>query len=172
MLEVYIWLYKQIVYAQHKIRLGKWDSQTSPGFWDKNNLQILARRPDLVKVNKKKKKKKRKKKMKRTYQIVDFAVFADHRVKLKESEKSCLYIDLGLRTEKLWNMKGTVIPIVIGALGTVTKALIQRLDDLEIREQVETIRTTTLTRSARILRRVLESWRDLLSLKLLWEAIS
>ena len=33
----------------------------------------------------------------------------------------------------------TVIPNVIGALGTVTKGLIQGLEDLEIRRQVETI---------------------------------
>ena len=39
-------------------------------------------------------------------------------------------------------MKRTKIPIVIGALGTVTKGLVQGLDDLEIRGQVETIQTT------------------------------
>ena len=33
----------------------------------------------------------------------------------------------------------TVIVIVIGALGTVTKGLIQGLDDLEIKGQLETI---------------------------------
>ena len=32
-----------------------------------------------------------------------------------------------------WNIKVTVIPILIGALGTVTKGLVQRLEDLEIR---------------------------------------
>ena len=39
----------------------------------------------------------------------------------------------------LWNMKMTVIPIVVDALGVVTKGLISRLEDLEIRGQVETI---------------------------------
>ena len=51
-------------------------------------------------------------------------------------------------------MKVTVIPIVIDALGTVTKELVQ---GLEIRRQVKTIQTTALLRSARILRRVLET---------------
>ena len=54
-------------------------------------------------------------------------------------------------------MKVTVIPIVIGALGTVTEELVQGLEDLEIRGRVETIQTTALLRSARILRRVLET---------------
>ena len=59
-----------------------------------------------------------------------------------------------------------VIPIVIGALGTVTKGLIQRPKDLEITERVETIQTTTLLRTAGILRRILETRGNLLSLKL------
>ena len=49
------------------------------------------------------------------------------------------------------------MPIVIGAFDTVTKRLVQGLVDLEIRRRVETIQTTTLIRSARILRRVLET---------------
>ncbi len=54
-------------------------------------------------------------------------------------------------------MKVTLIPIVIGVLGTVTKGLVQGLEDLEIRGRVETIQTTVLLRSARILRGVLET---------------
>ena len=40
------------------------------------------------------------------------------------------------------------------------------LEELEIRARVETIQTTALLRSAWILRRVEETWEDLLSLKL------
>ena len=58
--------------------------------------------------------------------------------------------------KKLWNMKVTIIPIVIGAFGTVTKGLLKGLEDLEVGGRVETIQTTTLLRMARILRRVLE----------------
>ena len=54
-------------------------------------------------------------------------------------------------------MKVTVIPIAIGVLGTVTKELVQRLKDLEIRGRMKTIQTTSLLRSARILRKVLET---------------
>ena len=54
-------------------------------------------------------------------------------------------------------MKVMFIPIIIGALGTVTEGLSKRLDELEIRGGVETIYTTTLLRSTRILRRVLET---------------
>ena len=58
---------------------------------------------------------------------------ADHRVKLKEREKKDKYLDLAWELKKMWNMKVTFIPIVIGILGTVTKGLIKGENDLEIR---------------------------------------
>ena len=54
-------------------------------------------------------------------------------------------------------MKVTIIPIVIGAFGTVTKGSLKGLEDLEIDDRVETIQTTTLLKTARIRRRVLET---------------
>ena len=72
---------------------------------------------------------------------MDFAVPADHRVKLKENEKKDKHLDLARELKKLWNMKVTVIQIVTGSLGTVTKGLIRRLEDLEIRGGVKTIET-------------------------------
>ena len=59
------------------------------------------------------------------------------------------------KQNKLWNMKVTIIPIVIGAFRTVTKGLLKGLEDLDVGGRVETIQTTTLLRTARILRRVL-----------------
>ena len=96
---------------------------------------------------------------------MDFAIPTDHWVKLKESEKRDKYLDLARELKKLWNMKVTVQPIDIGALSTVTKRLVKGLENLKIRRRVETIQTTTVFRSARILRRVLETWEVLLSLK-------
>ena len=77
---------------------------------------------------------------------MDFAVPADHRIKLKEDEKRGKYLDLAKKQKKkkLWSMKVTVKQIVIGALGTVTKCLLQGLEDLKISGQVETIQTTAL----------------------------
>ena len=47
--------------------------------------------------------------------------------------------------------------IVIGAFGTITEGFLKGLKDLEVGGQVETIQTTALLRTARILRRVLET---------------
>ena len=132
--------------------------------WDFNiqtDHLIPARRPDLIIINKRK----------RICKIVDFAVPADHRINLKESEKD-KNLDLARELKKLWNMKVTIVPIVIGALGTITKGLLKGLEDLEVGGRVETIQSTALLRRARILRRVLETWGDLLSLKLQRKTIS
>ena len=88
---------------------------------------------------------------------MDFAVPVDQRVKSKESEKKDKYLDLTRELKKLWNMKMAFIPIIIGALDTVTKGLIKGVEDFEIGGRVETIQTTTLLRTARLLKRVLET---------------
>ena len=51
-------------------------------------------------------------------------------------------------------MKVSVVPIVIGAFGTVTEGLLKGLDDLEVGGRGETIQTTALLKTARILRRL------------------
>ena len=79
------------------------------------------------------------------------------RVELKESQKKDKYPDLARELKRLLSMKVTIIPIVIGILGTVIKGLIKGLEDLEIRGREETIQTTELLRSPRILRRVLKN---------------
>ena len=79
--------------------------------------------------------------------------------------------NLAKKLKKLWNMKVTVIPIVIGTLSTVAKRLVQGLEDLEIRGRLDTIEMTALLKSARILRKVLKTWGDLWSLKLQWGTI-
>ena len=61
-------------------------------------------------------------------------------------------------------MKVTIVPIVISALGTITKGLLKGLENLEIGGGVETIQTTAFLRTARILRRYLDIWGNLLSL--------
>ena len=67
------------------------------------------------------------------------------------------YIDIARELKKQWNMKVTIVPIVIDAFGTITKGLLKGLEDLELGGRVRTIQRTALLRTARILRRVLET---------------
>ena len=59
------------------------------------------------------------KKKKKICKFVDFAVQADHRIKLKECEKKDKYLDLAREYKKLWGIGVTIVPIVIGAFVTV-----------------------------------------------------
>ena len=87
---------------------------------------------------------------------MDFADPEDHREKIKENEKRDKYTDIARDLKKkLWNMRVTVILIVIGTLVTIPKDLIK--GQLEFGKRVETIQTTAFLRSARILRRVQET---------------
>ena len=156
------YMHKPASVQENKTHKLLWD------FYTQTDHFISARRRDLVIINN-----KNNNQNKRTCKIVYFAVSADHRVKLKESKKKDKYLDLARELKKkLWNMKVTVITIVISALGTVTKGLTKGLEDFEITGRVETIQTNALLRTARILRRALETWGDLLWLKLQWNAIS
>ena len=75
---------------------------------------------------------------------MDFAVLADVKVKVKvkEREKRDKFLDLVRELKLLWNMKVTVIPIVIGVFSTISIGLVKGLEDLEIRGQVESIQAT------------------------------
>ena len=80
--------------------------------------------------------------------------------------KNDKYLDPARKLKKIVEHAGDNISIVIGAFGTVTKGLLKELEDLEVAGRVQTIQSTASLRTARILRKVLETWGDLLSLKL------
>ena len=160
--KIQIWPYEQMVYTQPSICPGKWDTKTPQRFWHTSSSPNLGQttRPYDDQQNT------------RNCRIMVFAVPVDHWVKLKEIEKRDKYLDFARELKKPWNMKLTFIPIVISALGTVIERLVKGLEDLKMTGRLETIQTTALLRSARVLRRVLETWGDLLSLKLQWKTIS
>ena len=64
---------------------------------------FLAKTLDQVLVNKKK-----------NYGLVDFAVSADQKVKIKENEKFNKYLNLARELKYQWNLKVSLTPIVTG----------------------------------------------------------
>ena len=50
---------------------------------------------------------------------------------MKESEKKHMYHDFARELKEPWNMKVTIMSIVIGAFGTATKGLLKGLEDLK-----------------------------------------
>ena len=84
--------------------------------WDfaiQTDKEIEHRRPDIVVTDKEKKECK----------IIAITVPGGQNIKVKELEKIAKYQDLRLQVQKLWDIKATVIPIVVSALGTVSEEL-------------------------------------------------
>ena len=65
--------------------------------------------------------------------------------------------DLKREVKRIWNMRSViVVPVVIGALGSITKKLNEWLEKLELTVNIVLLQKTTLLETARILRKVLE----------------
>ena len=109
---------------------------------------IEARRPDLIVVVEKEN---------RQCFIIDIASPGDSRVFTKENEKVEKYQDIKREIARLWKLKKVeVVPVVIGALGSVSKRLKKWLEKLGIEIKTEVLQKTALLGTARILRQVLE----------------
>ena len=89
--------------------------------------------------------------------IINIAVPADVRVGEKEREKMEKYEDLKREIGRLWKLKMVeAIPVVIGALGSVTKEFDGWIEKLGIRNNVGVMQKTALLETTRILRKVLQ----------------
>jgi hypothetical protein len=53
--------------------------------------------------------------------IIDVAISEDRNVIKKEAEKFLKYKDLSTEIQRMWNVKTKVIPVIIGATGTISK---------------------------------------------------
>ena len=132
------------------VPLGCMENDTIKLLWDINvqcDHVIEARRPDIILVDKENK----------VCTIIDVAVPGDIRVGEKETEKVEKYQDLKREIAKIWKMKEVkVVPIVVGALGSVSRSLGKWIDKLGIKIKTEFLQKTALLGTARILRKVLE----------------
>ena len=87
----------------------------------------------------------------RKCQLIDVAIPQDHNIVSKENEKVNKYIDLAsaIRTEH--KIKTKVVPLVIGALGSVSKQLTIYIDVIGIPSIIGSAQISTITSTARIL---------------------
>ena len=75
---------------------------------------------------------------------------------MKELEEITKYQDLKLQVLKLWDVTATVIPIAVGALGTVSEELENHLKTIGMPTAISCLQKAALLRTAFILRRVLD----------------
>ena len=64
---------------------------------------------------------------------------SDRNIALKEIENKSKYRDQELEIQRMWHMKTVVIPVVVAALGTVKKGMIENIKKVSERATVKEI---------------------------------
>ena len=121
-------------------------------FWDFNiqsdNI-IEHARPDMIIVDK-------------TNRIVEFTVPADHRIEISQQRKIKNYPDLKRELQKMWNLKISIMSVVIGTLRTIPNSLEKHLNKLKVDVKIFQMQTSF----AMVMSKVLEFYRVLLTVEL------
>ena len=92
---------------------------------------------------------------KRTCVLIDVAVLGDRNVIKKEAEKILKYKDLTTEIQRMWNIKTKVIPVIIGATGTISKSFRKYVSNIPGNHKGKELQKTAILGTAHILRKVL-----------------
>ena len=90
-----------------------------------------------------------------TCMIIDVAISGDRNVIQKEAEKILKYKDLTREIQRMWNVKAKVIPVIIGATGTISKSFRKYVSNIPRNHEVKELKKTALLSTAHILRKIL-----------------
>lgn len=127
------------------------DNHDATILWDmqiRTDRCIQANKPDIV----------IKDKNARVCYLIDVSVPADGNVTKKEIEKVLKYKDLQIEVQRMWNYKTKVIPVVIGATGTMSRNCQKYLTEIPGNNRYETIfqiQKSAIFGTAHIIRKVL-----------------
>jgi len=81
---------------------------------------------------------------KRTCMLIDVAITGDRNVIKKEAEKILKYEDLTIEIQRMWNVKTKVIPVIIGATGTVSKSFRKYVSNIPGKHEVKELQKTAI----------------------------
>ena len=103
-------------------------------------------RPDIIIKNKKEK----------TCTLIDVAIPADRNVVQKEAEKNLKYKSLCIEIQRMWNLKCTIVPVIIGATGIVTRSLKKNLESVPGKHSIDSLQKTAILGTSHIIQKVLQ----------------
>jgi len=90
-----------------------------------------------------------------TCMLIDVVIPGDRNVIKKEAEKILKYKDLTIEIRRMWNVKTRVIPVIIGATGTISKSFRKYVSDITGNHDIKELQKTAILGTAHILCKVL-----------------
>ena len=87
--------------------------------------------------------------------LIDFAISGDRNVIKKEAEKILTYKDPTIEIQHTCNVKTKVIPVILGATGTVSKSFRKYVSNIQGKHEVKELQKTAILGTAHTLREVL-----------------
>jgi hypothetical protein len=89
-----------------------------------------------------------------TCMLIDIAISGDRNVIKKEAEKILKYKDLTIEIQRMWKVKTWVIPVIIGATGTISKSFRKYFSSIPGNHEVRELQKTAILGTAHILQKV------------------
>ena len=74
----------------------------------------------------------------------------------KRSGKKLKYKSLCLEIQRMWNLKCTIVPVITGATGIVTRSIRKNLEAVPGRHSMDSIQKTAILGTPHIIRKVLQ----------------
>jgi hypothetical protein len=108
---------------------------------------VTANRPDIIIKNKKD----------ITCTLIDVAITAERNGVQKEAENKLKYKGLCVEIQRTWNLKCTIISVIIGATRIVTRRLKNNLETVPGKHSIDSPQKTAILGTSHIIREVLQS---------------
>ena len=88
--------------------------------------------------------------------MIDVAIPADKNVVQKEAVKKLKYKSLCIEKQRMWNLKCTIVPVIIWATGIVTRSLRKNLKAVPRKHSIDSLQKTAILGTSHIIRKVLQ----------------
>jgi len=108
--------------------------------------EVTTSRPDIIIKNKKEE----------TRTLIDIAIPANRNVVQMGAKKKLNYKTLSIEIQRMWNLKCTIVPVIIGATGIVTRSLRKNLEAVPGKQSIDSLQKTALLGTSHVIRKVMQ----------------
>ena len=116
--------------------------------WDfpvNTDRNISANRPDIIVKDRNK----------GSCLLIDMSIPTDRNISSKEFDKLSKYKDLEIDIRKMWKLRASTVPVIVGALGMIKKGTEHHISTIPGDSSLQEIQKIVLLGTAHILRRAL-----------------